>query len=64
VRDQELAVIESHCVATADEVQTAYRTYKQRLADAIAAAQGAMIYAWSHQDAAKAAKAALRRLRT
>ena len=61
--DRELAVIDAHCEATPDQIQAAYRAYKKRLDDAIAATTGALLRAWEHQDGAKAAKAALRRLR-
>ena len=61
--DKDIAALAGHCTATSDEIQAAVEVHKKALDDAEALAYGTLVYKWKHQDAHKAAKAALRRLR-
>jgi hypothetical protein len=62
--ENEISVIKKHCSATPGEIQVAIAAHKIALERAVALAQGAFMSTWPHEDAYKAAKVKLRRMRT
>jgi hypothetical protein len=61
--ENEISVIKKHCSANTDEIQAAIAAHKIALDDAVAIAIGSLMYVHRHEDAHKAAKAKLRRIR-
>jgi hypothetical protein len=61
--DKEISTLEKHCRATPGKIRAAIREHEEALNNVVVVAMGSLLDAWGRQDAHKAAKAALRRLR-
>jgi hypothetical protein len=61
---KDIAIVEKHCTATAAEIRAAIKEHERALKDAEAAALGSLLYVAEHENAHKALKTALRRLRS
>ena len=62
--ESEISIIKEHCSAAPDEIQAAVKAHKIALDDAVAIAMGTVTYMFQHENAFKAAKAKLRRMRS
>jgi hypothetical protein len=62
--ETEMSIIKKHCSASPDEIQVAIKAHEIALDDAVAIAQGCLMYKFRQEDALKAYKAKLRRMRT
>jgi hypothetical protein len=61
--EKDISIIKKHCSAPPDEIQAAIAAHKIALDDAVAVAMGSLMYVHRHENAHKAAKAKLRRMR-